>query len=182
MDPITLITLAANIVPSLLKFVGKGEKTVAIAESIGTVAKQIAGTDNPEEAFAAIDASAAKKLEFQIAMMNNEMEYAKMYLGDVQDARKRDTEIRLKLGANLRADGMVIGAAIFVLFLVWIIWNDPNINEFAQGVFTLVLGRMLGYLDGIYNFEFGTTRETKESTKTTNDLRAFARRKEIEDK
>jgi hypothetical protein len=50
------------------------------------------------------------------------------------------------------------------------VWKDPNINEYVKGIFTLVLGRFLGYLDNIYSFEFGTTRGSKEKDETIKNL------------
>lgn len=54
--------------------------------------------------------------------------------------------------------------------LVWLVWKDPNINEYMKGIATLVLGRFLGYLDTIYNFEFGTTRSNKAKDETIKNL------------
>ena len=54
--------------------------------------------------------------------------------------------------------------------LVYLIWKDPNINEYMKGVVTLVLGRFLGYLDNIYSFEFGTTRGSQNKDSTINAL------------
>lgn len=182
MAPLAILGLAAQIIPSLVKYAGGGDKSVAIANNVASIATQLTGAATPDLAMEAIQKDPQKAMEFKIAVMAQEASYEQMYLADVQDARKRDSELRKAGHFNYRADLMVLGAAIFVGWLISIIWANPQIGEFAQGVFTLVLGRMLGYLDGIYNFEFGTTRETKESTKTANDLRAFARRKEIEEK
>ena len=67
---------------------------------------------------------------------------------------------------NYRANFMFVLAVGMITMLVWIVWKDQGINEYVKGIFTLVLGRFLGYLDNIYNFEFGTTRSsrTKDST------------------
>lgn len=45
-------------------------------------------------------------------------------------------------------------------------------DEFAKGILTLVLGRFLGYIDSVYNFEFGTTRGAKAQQDTINNLAA----------
>ena len=49
-------------------------------------------------------------------------------------------------------------AVVVICVLVYLTWKDGGINEYVKGIITLVLGRFLGYLDNIYNFEFGTTR------------------------
>ena len=56
---------------------------------------------------------------------------------------------------------------------LWKLIDDhaiPYINEYVKGIFTLVLGRFLGYLDNIYSFEFGTTRGSKEKDETIKQL------------
>jgi hypothetical protein len=45
-------------------------------------------------------------------------------------------------------------------------------DEFAKGVITLILGRFLGYIDNIYNFEFGTTRGSKDKDDVITNLAA----------
>lgn len=63
-------------------------------------------------------------------------------------------------------------AAAFVIVIVclavtvWITISD----EFAKGIVTLVLGRYLGYVDNIYNFEFGTTRSSTKKDETITEL------------
>ena len=71
---------------------------------------------------------------------------------------------------NYRADLMFLLAVVIIAALVWIVWKDPGINEYVKGIFTLVLGRFLGYLDNIYNFEFGTTRGSKDKDATIKQL------------
>lgn len=89
---------------------------------------------------------------------------------DRTDARKRDS-ILLSLGQhNYRADMMFVLAVVVICVLVWMIWKDPEVNEFMKGIVTLVLGRFLGYLDAVYNFEFGTTRGSRSKDATIESL------------
>jgi hypothetical protein len=82
-----------------------------------------------------------------------------------EGARARDIEIQRSKGINFRADALCFIAAIVIVGLTASIWFGTNLDDFGKGVLTLVLGRFLGYLDNIYNFEFGSTR----SSKTKND-------------
>lgn len=70
-----------------------------------------------------------------------------------------------------RRISFLIGAAfaIVVLILAVTIWRQIE-NEYAQGILTLVLGRMLGYVDSIYNYEFGTTRSSTRKDETIGEL------------
>ena len=89
---------------------------------------------------------------------------------DRDSARERDVEFIKRGMVNNRANVMFFLAVVMVGILVWIVWKDQNINEYVKGIFTLVLGRFLGYLDNIYSFEFGTTRGSKEKDETIKQL------------
>lgn len=89
---------------------------------------------------------------------------------DRDSARERDVEFIKRGVTNNRANFMFFLAVCMVALLVWIVWKDQSINEYVKGIFTLVLGRFLGYLDNIYSFEFGTTRGSKEKDETIKQL------------
>lgn len=89
---------------------------------------------------------------------------------DRGSARDRDIEFIKRGMTNNRANFMFFLAVVMVGILVWIVWKDQSINEYVKGIFTLVLGRFLGYLDNIYSFEFGTTRGSKEKDETIKQL------------
>ena len=89
---------------------------------------------------------------------------------DRDSARDRDVEFIKRGMPNSRANFMFFLAVVMVGLLVWIVWKDQTINEYVKGIFTLVLGRFLGYLDNIYSFEFGTTRGSKEKDETIKQL------------
>lgn len=65
---------------------------------------------------------------------------------------------------------MYVLAVLVICGLVFLIWKDQDVNEYLKGIITLVLGRFLGYLDNIYNFEFGTTRVNRAKDETINQL------------
>lgn len=95
------------------------------------------------------------------ASETRDLDYFREEGKDRDSARRRDAEF-VKAGRwNFRADAMFVLALMIVSWLVWIVWKDDSINEYVKGIFTLVLGRFLGYLDNIYNFEFGTTRNSR---------------------
>lgn len=96
--------------------------------------------------------------------------YAELEFKDRDSARGRDAEIVKSGKRNYRADAMFLLAVTVICGLVYLIWKDPNINEFMKGIVTLVLGRFLGYLDNIYSFEFGTTRGSQNKDTTINTL------------
>lgn len=91
-------------------------------------------------------------------------------LQEKNSARVRDTAYITSGSRNYRADIMFVLSVVVVCGLVWIVWQDTNLNEYVKGIFTLVLGRFLGYLDNIYNFEFGSTRGSKNKDATIENL------------
>jgi len=58
---------------------------------------------------------------------------------------------------------------VVVLCLVVTVWLKIT-DEFAKGIITLILGRYLGYIDNIYSFEFGTTRNSKNKDDVITNL------------
>ena len=108
--------------------------------------------------------------EFALAKAEQDLKSDAMFLADTQSARGRDVEF-LKAGTrNYRADGMFVLAVFVVVWLVYIVWKDQSTNEYVKGIFTLVLGRFLGYIDSIYNFEFGTTRNNRTKDVSIENL------------
>ena len=109
-------------------------------------------------------------LKLRIEESKLDIEVFKEEVKDRDSARERDSWY-VRMGRyNYRGDLMFLLAVAMIALLVWIVWKDPSINEYVKGIFTLVLGRFLGYLDNIYNFEFGTTRGSKSKDETINKL------------
>lgn len=109
-------------------------------------------------------------LRLRIEESKLDIETFKEEVKDRGSARERDAEFIRRGVYNYRADLMFLLAVAIIGILVWIVWKDPSINEYVKGIFTLVLGRFLGYLDNIYNFEFGTTRGSKDKDATIKQL------------
>ena len=108
--------------------------------------------------------------ELGIEKAKQDLEGFKIEVADRDSARGRDVEFIKRGMQNNRANLMFFLAVVAVGMLVWIVWKDQNINEYVKGIFTLVLGRFLGYLDNIYAFEFGTTRGSKDKDETIKQL------------
>lgn len=109
-------------------------------------------------------------LELGIEKSKQDLEAFKEEVKDRDSARIRDSEFIKRGIHNKRADLMAFLAVCVVSAMVWIIWKDQSINEYVKGIFTLVLGRFLGYLDNIYYFEFGTTRGSQNKDETIKHL------------
>ena len=169
MDPFTIALGLAQFAPSIMRFFGAGEKSTAVVEKIVGVAQNVTGASTPAEALEMLKVNAAKQIEFQAAILAADTEMEKLYLADVGNARNRDIEIVKVNGHNYRADSMYVLAVLLIASLVWIVLKS-GLDEYAKGIITLVLGRFLGYLDNIYNFEFGTTRGSRAKDNTIKNL------------
>lgn len=172
MPVLPVIMALAQFAPSILRFLGVGENGApkAILDKIEEVATTVSGAGSLEEAVTIFASSQEKAYEFKLMMIANDKEMEQLYLADVQSARVRDTAFITNGKYNHRANIMFILAFAIVAWLFYIVWSDPEINEFAKGVVTLILGRFLGYLDAIYNFEFGSTRNSKDKDATIAHL------------
>lgn len=111
-----------------------------------------------------------KLLEFAIRRETLDLDGFREEVKDKGSARLRDQALMALGRHNWRADLMFLLAVLMIAGLVWLVWKDPSINEYMKGIFTLVLGRFLGYLDNIYNFEFGTTRNNRTKDTTIEQL------------
>lgn len=171
MIPLIPIALElAQFAPAILRYFGVGEDNVQVAGKVVDVAKQIAQANSPEEAIAALKASAELQAQFQQKILDNQQELERLYYQDVADARKRDSEF-IKAGKqNTRANWLAALAILVVIGICVAVWLTPGIPEYQKGIATLVLGRFLGYIDQVFNFEFGTTRSSKEKDATIKAL------------
>lgn len=167
--PIAL-SLAGEFAPAIIKYFTNSDTAADVAGQVVDIAKTVTGTDTPDAAMAALRADPTLALQFQTAVMLNDADLDKAYLADRQSARKLNEAFLAAGMRNYRSDIMFFLAVMVILLLVLIIWRDPEINEYVKGIFTLVLGRFLGYLDNIYNYEYGTTRINKSKDATIQNL------------
>lgn len=169
MDPISIALALAQFAPSLLRYFGVGEKSTGVVEKAISIATAVTGASTPEEALEVIKQNAAAQEAYNMAVLKAEVDIESAYVSDLASARTRDVELTKAGSHNYRADSMYIVAALTTAFLVWAVLRS-ELDEYAKGIITLVLGRLLGYLDGIYNFEFGSTRTSRTKDKTIASL------------
>lgn len=169
MDPISIALALAQFAPSLMRMFGVGDKNVATAEKVIDLAKGVTGANSGEQALEMMRVNSERAAEFNMAVLKNNSELEVAYLTDVASARIRDTELRKSGSNNRRADTMYGLSVVVVGVLVWAVFTS-DMDEYAKGIVTLVLGRFLGYLDNIYNFEFGSTRASKIKDDTISTL------------
>jgi len=170
MDPISIAMGLAQFAPQVVKWITGSDDAAAGAQKVVDIAGVVTGKTDPAEALAALQADRQLQLQFQQAVMANETELAKAFLADTQSARARDVAMVQAGVRNYRATALV-GAALMlvVVCLAVVIWQS-DLNEFAKGAVTLILGRALGWVEQVFSFEFGTTRASKAKDDTINKL------------
>lgn len=77
----------AQFAPSIIKLLSGSDKAQEVAGKVVDLAKVITGTDDGPAAVAVIQTDPQKMLEFQLAVSAQQMEWERMYLADVQNAR-----------------------------------------------------------------------------------------------
>jgi hypothetical protein len=77
---------------------------------------------------------------------------------------------RIAVVRNRRTDAMFVAAYIAVIGLCYMVVFVPEIDTYAQGVITMVLGVFLRELGGMYAFENGTTRSSQNKDATIKSL------------
>lgn len=169
MDPITIALGLAKVAPMLTKWLTGSDKAAEVASKVVEIAETVTGQKGPA-VLDAIQVDPALALQFQQAVMQNETALLQAFLADTQSARQRDVALAQAGARNYRATALVAAAmAIVVVCLAVVIWQS-DLNEFAKGAVTLILGRALGWIEQVFSFEFGTTRANKTKDETINNL------------
>ncbi len=62
----------------------------------------------------------------------------------------------------------MVAFTTIIVILCLTAWNS-NMDDYAKGIITLILGKFLGYVDQVYAYDFNTTRSstTKDATIAT---------------
>lgn len=149
--------------PSLLRFMGAGQTTQALADKVAQVAQTVSGAATPEEALASIQANAQLQAEFQRRVLDLDAELEQAYLADVADARKRDMAFLAAGRRNGRADLMVLFDVVgLIACLVVLTLFRTEIPAEVSGLLTTIASIFGLCLRDAHQFEFGSSRGSRE--------------------
>lgn len=163
------ISLAAKYVPEMIRHF-QGEQAGSVADAVVDIAQTVTGTKTPEAADAALAADPALAIAFRTKVMENETSIIQAYLADTQNARNRDVELAKAGVTNHRANILAGSALLLVLICLFIVIWSADADDFAKATISLILGRALGWVEQLFSFEFGTTRDSKKKDDTINKL------------
>jgi hypothetical protein len=156
----------AEFAPVIARWLG-GPNAQDIAAQVVDVAKRVTGTMDPVEAIKMMQQNSAFIIDFQKAIVQMEAEMELAHLRDRQDARLRDIALVNAGRTNLRADIMVISAALgLVLCLASLAYFSLELPGEAVGIISTVAGIFGSCLKDAYAFEFGSSRGSKEKDST----------------
>lgn len=161
----------AQFAPGIIKLLTGSDKAEEVAGKVIDVAKAVTGTNSGSAAVAAVTASSEKAMEFQLAMADKQDDLEKAYLADVKDARDRDVKLAQAGKRNVRADIMVLLDVIGLIacLIVLCFYNDRIPGE-AVGLISTVAATFGLCLRDAHQFEFGSTRSSRDKDATISNL------------
>jgi hypothetical protein len=105
--------------------------------------------------------------DFQKAIIQVEAEIELAVMKDRQDARLRDVALMNAGHSNVRADVMVISAALgLILCLGSLAYFSEALPGEAVGIISTIAGIFGACLKDAYTFEFGSSRGSREKDST----------------
>lgn len=156
--------------PVISKWIG-GKSAENVANTIIGIAKNITNSNNEKEALQKLQRDTKLVAEFQKAIIESEKEIELALIKDRESARNRDIAIINAGRRNKRADIMVIAAAMgLVICLIVICLFEQNLPGEAVGIISTVAGIFGSCLKDAYNFEFGSSRGSKEKDLTVASI------------
>lgn len=156
-------------VPSLYKLFGDTPPPAAVTRVV-EIAQAVTGEAKPEVAIAKLEADPEMMAKYKDAAEARALDIAKSYLADTQNARSRDVEIQKIRGSNTRADILVVCCVIGIAACIILACFLPSLNEFGKTIVNVAIGAFLGTWAQVNNFEFGSTKDSKNKTEVISQM------------
>lgn len=153
----------AQFAPSVMRFFGAGQASTAVAEQLVGVAQTITGATSPEDALQRIQGNAEAQAKFRRLVLELDADLERAYLADLQDARKRDIELRKAGQKNHRADLMVLldVVGLVACLVVLALFREGMPGE-VVGLLSSVASVFGLCLRDAHQFEFGSSRGSRD--------------------
>ncbi len=160
-----LITTAfglAEFAPMIVKWLG-GNQAQDVAVQVIDIAKKITGCNDANDLTNSFKENPSAVIEFQKAVLEMDKDLEMAALQDRQNARNRDIALAQVGHKNVRADIMVVSAAMgLVMCLASLAFYSEALPGEAVGIISTVAGIFGACLKDAYAFEFGSSRGSKE--------------------
>ena len=160
----------AQFSPKIAKLLS-GTKFDTISNKIIDIAKEVTNSANEKDAIEKLKTDKHMYLLFEKALINSEREIELAVIKDKENARSRDIAIINSGKRNKRADIMVVCAAVgLISCLAVICLYQHDLPGEAVGIISTIAGIFGGCLKDAYNFEFGSSRGSKEKDLTVANI------------
>ncbi len=169
MNVISAILAFAQFAPAISKLLTG--KTEELANTVINIAKDITNEVDEKAAFQKIKNTPHLAVRLEEAVLRHERDIETAIIRDRESARNRDISI-IKAGRhNKRADIMVIAAALgLIVCLGSIAFFQDKLPGEAVGIISTIAGIFGSCLKDAYNFEFGSSRGSKEKDQTVASI------------
>lgn len=164
------ISLAAKYVPEIIEHFS-GKNAAGVADKVLQVAQEVTGSPNPDEAVKGLAANPELALQFKKAVLEQEVELrrisleeTKVFLGDADSARRRETDIATsdkapmlnKVVTPLLAISTVL--LTFFMFGLMIYMADGDLKPAQERIIIFIAGAMVPLCVQVYSYYFGSSR------------------------
>lgn len=157
------LALAKEFLPGMVKHITNSDDAEDIARTVIDTAQNVTGTNSPDEALEAMRADPTAVMAFKKNMAEINARLDEAYLRDRQGARNRDVDMK-KLGyRNVRADAMLFMAFVSFIVIVYFAWDGRlDMPDQVFALLNMAAGMILGMIKDAFQFEFGSSRGSKE--------------------
>jgi len=157
----TLVHALSEFVPLIGRWINgeQGEKT---AHKVADIARSVTGEEDSVKVLSALKTDPKLLAQFQEAILKMDQELEVAEYKDRDSARLRDIAFANAGRSNLRADIMVVSAALgLIACLVMITLHRAHLPGEAVGIISTIAGIFGSCLKDAYAFEFGSSRGSK---------------------
>ena len=151
----------AELSPMLARWLG-GEQGEKVAQKAVHLAQRITGEKEFENVIGSLKRDPKVLLKFHQALLHMDHELELAAYKDLDNARARDIALAQAGRSNLRADIMVVSAALgLISCLLTITLYRTTLPGEAVGIISTIAGIFGSCLKDAYAFEFGSSRGSK---------------------
>lgn len=140
----------------------KGDQEERVIQKVVDIAQSITGEKDPAKVLQSLKGNAKLVTDFQTAVLKMDHDLKLTEFKDRENARLRDIALVQAGRHNMRADIMVISAALgLISCLITITLYRSSLPGEAVGIISTIAGIFGACLKDAYAFEFGSSRGSK---------------------
>lgn len=151
-----------------------GAAAAFLADKLGIESKTVeavsevlnSGRMTPEQ----ITSVKMAEIEFEKFLKDNDLKLEEVAAKDRDSARVRDTAFVQANRWNFRADLLALLAVGGLIVCVWFVARDSELPERAVNAIMFVAGVLAAAVRDVYNFEFGSSRGSKDKDEQIRGL------------